>query len=233
MTVGTTDPLVSVIMPLYNCERYVGEALSSILEQTYKRTEIIVIDDGSKDAGAARVKDFGDKIRYEYQANAGIGSAHNRGFELATGSYIGFLDSDDLWTPSKLELQLTAMKADMHLDAVFGRVKQFHSPDLNEKQKSRIICPPETMPGYSASAMLIKREALLTVGRFDTKTKVGEFIDWFARAKEQNLKMQMLPDLVLKRRLHGDNTSMHHQRGGADFTKILKASIDRRRNQPQ
>jgi len=227
------DGLVSVIMPLYNAEPYVEAAIDSIFSQSYQNLEIIVIDDGSTDRGAERVKGFGDKVVFAQQSNLGISAARNRAIEMSTGDYVAFLDADDLWTPEKLEIQIAALQEDGTLDTVFGFAKQFFSPDLSEEAKKRLVCPPDAAPGYLASSMLIKRDSFLKVGLFDTSTKVGEFIDWFARAKEANLKIKMLPNLVLKRRIHEENTSLQHRRGGVDFTQILKASIDRRRQKEQ
>ena len=102
-------PLVSVVIPMYNVENYIGETLQSILNQTYKNIEIIVVDDGSKDKSAEVVKDYQQKnacIRYIFQENSGVSAARNRGIEEASGEYIAFLDSDDLWLESKIEKQL-------------------------------------------------------------------------------------------------------------------------------
>jgi len=98
--------LVSVVIPAYNSERFVDEAIESVLRQSHQRIEVIVVDDGSTDGTAARVRAYGDRVRYFHQANAGAGTARNRGLALATGDYIAFLDDDDVWQPEKLEVQL-------------------------------------------------------------------------------------------------------------------------------
>lgn len=101
--------LVSVIIPTYNRAHLVSDAISSVLKQTYKNYEILVIDDGSTDETEHVIKHFNDKIRYIYQENKGAGAARNRGLKEAKGSYIAFLDSDDLWLDFKLELQVAIM----------------------------------------------------------------------------------------------------------------------------
>jgi len=101
-----SGPVVSVVMPAYNAERFVGEALDSVLKQSHRRLEVIVVDDGSTDGTGARVRGYGDQVQYIQQINAGAGAARNRGLEAATGDYIAFLDADDLWRPEKLEVQL-------------------------------------------------------------------------------------------------------------------------------
>ena len=98
--------LVSVVIPAYNAGRYIDEALESVLGQTHRRVEAIVVDDGSTDDTRARVQAYGDRVRYLGQTNAGVGAARNRGLAAATGDFIAFLDADDVWRPEKLEVQL-------------------------------------------------------------------------------------------------------------------------------
>ncbi len=227
------NPLVSVIIPVYNCERYVAEAIDSVLSQTYNPIEIIVIDDGSTDGGADVVKRFGSKLKYEFRSNAGADAARNRGFDLAQGPFVAFLDADDLWIKNKLALQMDAFNKDPQIDVVFGHTKQFHSPDMDEEFKRKVLCPPDLMPGYVPSTMLVKRESFLKVGYFQTKRQVGEIISWYALAKEHSLRMLMLCDLVSLRRLHGTNLGIRHTKAASDYAHILKAVIDRKRQKMQ
>jgi glycosyltransferase involved in cell wall biosynthesis len=104
--VGRSGPLVSVIIPAYNAERFIDETLESVFKQTHDHLELILVDDGSTDGTGARVRAYGDRVRYIRQVNAGAGAARNRGLAVATGDYIAFLDADDLWRPEKLEVQL-------------------------------------------------------------------------------------------------------------------------------
>ncbi len=99
-------PLVSVIIPAYNAERYIEETLESVFKQTHDRLEVILVDDGSTDGTGARVRAYRDRVRYIQQANAGVGAARNRGLDAAAGDYIAFLDADDLWRPERLEVAL-------------------------------------------------------------------------------------------------------------------------------
>src|SRR5882757_4082321 len=107
-------PLVSVIMPAYNAEKYIAEAINSVKQQTYTAWELIVIDDGSTDNTAAIIKKYAgtdNRIMYTYQANGGQGKARNNGLKKATGEYVAFLDADDLWIPEKLNTQVEIMHA--------------------------------------------------------------------------------------------------------------------------
>lgn len=105
------DPLVSVVIPCYNAEKWIAETIRSVLHQSYANTEIIVIDDGSSDNSAAVVHSFGDKVRLETGPNRGGCAARNRGLEIARGEYIQFLDADDVLSKEKIELQLNSLKS--------------------------------------------------------------------------------------------------------------------------
>jgi glycosyltransferase involved in cell wall biosynthesis len=223
-----TDMLVSAIIPVYNAEPYLAEAIKSVLAQTYRPIEIIVVDDGSTDGSAHVAKRF-DQVRYQFQPNRGAGAARNRGAGLAQGSFLAFLDADDLWVEDKLARQMMAFEADSNLDMVFGYVRQFHSPELDEEEKKQRKILSEVMPGHHVGTMLIRRDAFFRVGSFRTDLEVGEFIDWHARATEMGLRSQMLPDVVMKRRIHTNNMMQRERGSQTDYVRILKASLDRRR----
>ena len=107
-----SEILVSVIIPLYNCERYISQAVESILNQTYKKIEIIVVDDGSTDFSLKVVKTFQDeRIKIISRENGGLAKARNSGITEAKGEIAGFLDADDYWHPSKIETHIRHFKA--------------------------------------------------------------------------------------------------------------------------
>jgi glycosyltransferase involved in cell wall biosynthesis len=115
-------PLVSVVVPVYNGERYIEDCLRSVLEQDYPALEVIVVDDGSSDGTEARVSAIGDaRVAFHRQANSGSAVARNRGVELARGEYIAFNDSDDLWAPHRLKQQVAFLRAQTDVHAVCGR----------------------------------------------------------------------------------------------------------------
>ena len=222
-----SDHFISVIIPVYNAEMYVAEAIESVIAQCYDPVEIIVIDDGSSDGSAEIAKKF-SAVVYEYQPNAGISAARNRGIEQAQGEFLAFLDADDIWVEEKLTLQLAAFEENSDLDIVFGHVQQFYSPELsipqNEKQSVK-----DLMPGYIPSTMLIKLKSLFRVGLFESEWKMGEFASWYLRSLEQGLQNVMLPDLVTLRRIHDANNGIQQRGSINDYVHIFKASLDRRR----
>lgn len=222
-----SNPLVSVVIPVHNGERYLGEAIESILAQTYRPLELVIVDDGSTDNTAAVCRRF-TGIRYIYQPHAGAAAARNRGVDAACGALLSFLDADDLWAPEKLPRQIAALDTDPRLDMVLGHVQQFHSPELDAPAKARIAGDGAVLAGH-VGTLLIRRAPFLRVGPFATEWRVGEFIDWFARAAELGLIHVTIPDVTLLRRLHTRNMMVRERQSTVDYVRILKAALDRRR----
>ncbi len=226
-SVAETAPLVSVVIPVYNCEAYLAEALDSVLAQTYRPVEIIVVDDGSSDRSASVAARYSG-VRCLTQPHAGAGAARNLGAASASGSFLAFLDADDLWVSDKLESQMAAFRASPALDMVSGYVRQFHSPELGADVKARLAGAGTVLPGH-VHTMLVKRSSFGRVGPLPTHWRLGEFIDWYATAKELGLNCVLVPKVVTLRRLHGSNMGIRERDARADYLKILKGVLDRRR----
>jgi glycosyltransferase involved in cell wall biosynthesis len=223
------NPLVSIIIPVYNGEHYLSEAIESVLVQDYNQIEVIVVDDGSTDDSAAIVKNY-EPLRYCFQPHGGIGTALNHGIKVARGSFFAFLDADDLWTNNKLISQMTVFKNNPKLDIVFGHVVHFFGHEMDEETRRTLKCSNESMPGYCKGSMVIRREAFLSVGPFATNWKLGDFFDWYLRAMEKGLKSLMLPEVVLRRRIHSSNKVIRDRNHQTDYIRILKAALDRQRH---
>jgi glycosyltransferase involved in cell wall biosynthesis len=223
------DGGVSVVVPCFNCQAYVGEALDSILRQTRKPDEINVVDDGSTDASAAEIARFGAHVRYVRQDNQGIGAARNRGIAMSTGALIAFLDADDLWPADSLAARMDPMARDAALAASFGHVEQFISPEIDAAARAQFQTPPTVQPGRLIGAMLIRRAVFGRVGLFDASLKVGETLDWTARLDENRVRTAMVDGIVLRRRIHGANTVATEKRLHSDYLRVLRATIARRR----
>jgi len=221
-------PLVSVIIPVYNNDKYLREAIESALHQTYEPIEIVVVDDGSTDSSGRVAKGFASAVRYIYQDNGGVSSALNRGIEASQGNFLSFLDSDDLWNNEKLMHQMAAFEEIPDTDMVFGHVKEFHSPELDEVQKKSLLIHDDAKPGIMKGCMLVKRYSFFRVGPFDTRWQVGDFLDWYARALEKRLKGSMLDEVVLLRRIHANNMGVRERKSRPDYVRIIKSSLDRR-----
>jgi glycosyltransferase involved in cell wall biosynthesis len=118
-------PLVSVVIPTYNTAKYISYTLDSVFQQTFKDYEVIVVDDGSTDNTKAVLKPYMQKVSYIYQENSGRSEGRNTGIKAASGKYIAFLDSDDLWTPTKVEEQVALMEKHQEIDFLFGDKQRF------------------------------------------------------------------------------------------------------------
>jgi glycosyltransferase involved in cell wall biosynthesis len=223
------NPLVSVMIGAYNAEPYLGEAIESALAQDYEPLELIVVDDGSTDGTADVARSFA-RVKLIQQANGGNGAARNRAVENASGDLYAFLDADDRFTPGKLTLQKAALDADPGLDMVFGHVREFLSPELDEETRASLRPPaPEPMPWTAPNLMLIRRGSFERVGPFTTAVRVGVTVDWFARAAEAGLRHTILPEVVLERRLHTQNNGLREAASRSQYVEVIRQAMERRR----
>jgi glycosyltransferase involved in cell wall biosynthesis len=228
-------PLISCIVPVFNGERYLREALDSIRAQTYRRLEIIVADDGSTDGTAAVVAGFGEHVRYLTQPNAGPAAARNLGLRAAQGDFVAFLDADDLWHPEKLARQMARFQARLDLDLCVTHVQNFWVAELAGEASGYRGHPrlAPAIPGYVCQALLTRRTLFDMVGAFNTGLPAGEDTDWFLHAAEHGAVMEILPEVLVYRRLHQTNISWGLTRVNSRerdvLLQVLKASLDRRR----
>jgi glycosyltransferase involved in cell wall biosynthesis len=219
-------------MPVRNGERYLAEAIESVLAQRPQPLEVIVVDDGSEDGTAAVVRRFDPHVRLLSQAGRGSGAARNAGLAASTASHVAFLDADDLWNPGKLAVQLAALSVDPRLDLVFGRTRQFITPDLDPASAARRAVSPRPVPAYLSGVLLARRGAFARVGGFREDVATAEFVDWMARARECGLRERMLEEVVLLRRIHASNHGIVRTHARVDYVRVLKAARDRRRTAP-
>lgn len=224
-----SSPLVSVMIGAYNARNYLGEAIESVFGQDHRPLELIVVDDGSTDGTGEVARAYGDRIRLVQQERGGNGAARNTAVSLARGAYFAFLDADDRFTAGKIARQLAALDADPALDMVFGHVREFVSPELDEEVKASIRTPAPISPWAAPNLMLIRRASFNRVGPFATDIRVGVTVDWYARATEAGLKALVLAEVVLERRLHTANNGIREHDALSNYIRVLKASIDRRR----
>lgn len=225
------SPLISIVMPVYNVERYVREAIMSIEQQTYLRREIICVNDGSTDGSRAILDSFGDSIvLVDSGVNEGIAAARNRGIAAAHGEYIALMDADDIALPKRLMAQYEYLREHPEVDVVFGRIECFLSPDLDLETRAKRYCPPGVMEGYISPTALMRRSVFDRVGLFDPKWRVGEFIDWFDRARQKGVICASVPEVVLRRRIHATNTGVRQRNDRVDYLRIVRAALERRRS---
>jgi glycosyltransferase involved in cell wall biosynthesis len=215
-------PSVSVVIPVFNAERYVAAALTSVLSQSVAPTEVIVVDDGATDRSLEEARRVADgRCHFVSQTRGGAAAARNAGVGRSSGSLLAFLDADDAWPPDTLRLQLSRLQDDAELDMVFGHYVSV-GPD------GALLADGEPRPGYSLGTMLIRRDSFLKVGPFATGWRVGEFLEWFARATELGLRHAMLPETLLHRRVHTSNLTGSDRAARVDYARIVREMAARR-----
>lgn len=214
---------VSVIVPMYNASRYLGEALESIRKQTVPVAEVIVVDDGSTDDSIRVAEGFREAVLVR-KAHTGICDTLNHGLARAVGGYLAFLDADDRWLPLKTEIQLAALQADPDLDVVFGHAERFQMTPAGEMALN-------VLPGLAKGCALFRRDAFERAGNFGVGTH--DFLDWYARAREAGLRFVTLAEVVYQRRIHGANDGVLNKDAQRKvYFTTLKAALDRRRAAP-
>jgi len=219
--------MISAIITTFNCEAYLGQAIESVLNQTLLPDEIIIVDDGSSDASAELVRRYGQRILYLWQANRGPGAARNLGVRVSRGDLLAFLDSDDLWLPRKLELQKAVLDKNSEIDLVFARMSQFRSLKTAAAGDQTYPVEDQGQPAPLISCLMARRTVFDRVGplRADLQT---EFVEWYLRVQQAGLRMLILDELLVRRRIHeGNFTKRHDVR--REYLLSLKASLDRRR----
>jgi glycosyltransferase involved in cell wall biosynthesis len=221
-----TDHSISVIIPAYNRETYLAEAIESVLLQSQPPAEIIVVDDGSTDHTGEIARSFGEKVTCITQENQGAGAARNAGLERAGGSYVAFLDSDDLWVGQKLEIQAGYLRAHPGIDMVFCHMRPFLSPEINEANRPKFDA--RETAASNVGSLLARREAFARAGLFSTARDVPEFFPWFAQACDAGLAHHTLPEVLLLRRVHLTNM-VHDPRFKLAYVRFLKQRLDDKR----
>jgi len=220
---------VSVIIPIFNCEAYLAEAVESVRRQAYPDLELIIVDDGSTD-GTARIAKglLNDSLRYVYQDNGGPSRARNRGLALAGGDVIGFLDADDLWPAGRLQRPMRVLDQDPSVDVVLGRTQLVrHVVGAGRDAPLEDCAPPFVL--LSPTAALFRRRAFERVGYFDDALRYGEDTDWFMRARESGVPILVQEDVVLRYRRHENNMTHGWNIKERRVMDVLKRSLDRRR----
>ena len=222
-------PRISVIIPLYNGERYIAQALDSVLGQSLMPFEIIVVDDGSTDGSCEILDTYGDRIVRVFQENSGTAAARNAGVKTSSGDMLAFLDQDDCWTEDKLKKQVSVLSNDPNAQIAWGLVQQFISPELSEKFRRRYRCQENPVSGYLPSALLIRRKAFEQVGPFHTRWKIGEWADWYARYTQSGILSKNVSVIVTYRRIHQGNKGITMIDDRKEYISLIRENLKRKR----
>jgi glycosyltransferase involved in cell wall biosynthesis len=216
---------ISVVIPARDRERYIAEAIESLLAQTLPPQEVIVVDDGSSDGTAAAAELLGAiVVRSE---GRGPAAARNLGARTARCELLAFLDSDDLATPRRLELQAEALTARPEIDGVVGRMESFVSDDSEPGLRARVVLPEGSPMAYLASTLLVRRQVFLDSGGFDDRLRAAEMIEWFGRTRT-TLRFAEIDAVVMRRRVHGGNNSLIAERMRREVLSVAHQAVLRR-----
>jgi len=221
-------PEVSVVIPTYNSARYLTEAIDSVLAQSFKDFEVLVIDDGSTDETESLIQRYGAEVRYVRQQNSGVAIARNRGIEQSRGRYVSFLDADDTWSASKLERQLAAMSENRQYRicysaftvvasdlAPIGVTRSCRQADALEDLllRGNVVATPSTVMG--------ERSLFIEAGGFDPA--LSQCADWDMWVRLAALSDFLYVDEPLVNyRQHGENMSRDATLLERDSLRVLE-----------
>jgi glycosyltransferase involved in cell wall biosynthesis len=222
MLTDARKPLVSVIIPAYNCARYIGAALDSVVSQIYDPMEIIVVNDGSTDDTAERVQSY-PGVKCFHQPNAGLPSARNTGIRAARGEYIALLDGDDIWPSNKLREQMEFIAAHPEVGLLFGNARRFSDdgwtePPLFERYAldkkffghDYLVLDPLTkllaMNFIPVGTVVVRKDWLYEAGLFDESLRRVEDWDIWLRVALRH-SMAYSPKVWKLKRVHSTNLS--------------------------
>ncbi len=198
---------ISAVIPVFNGEQFIAEAIESVYAQTRPVVEVIVVDDGSTDNTLEVVSRF-PEVRVIRQANAGPGAARNRAIEVAVGEYIAPLDADDLWPANRLEIMAAVLDSEPDVGNVVGLQRLRVEPgapipfwvpngDVDAARGEHLARP--------TGSMLTRRAVFGAIGLFAEELRHGEDTDWYLRAQDAGIQIRELDDVVLIRRIHHHN----------------------------
>lgn len=211
---------LSIIVPVYNTEHYLAEAIDSLLAQTRQIDEIIVVDDGSTDSSGEIAQSFAE-VKYHAISHGGPAAARNAGIALSSGDIIGFHDADDICFSHRIETQMKALSADMSKSFCLSMIQNFIEPG-QEVPQSRIsteLLSPRL--GFISSA-IVRRAVFDRVGLFNEEYMQGEDIEWMYRAKLEGEEYVLCEEVLIRRRLHEANISHEIAQGHKSLFKAIR-----------
>lgn len=219
---------VTAIIAVYNGEKYIVSAIESILEQTIKIDEIIIIDDGSSDNTLSLLSNLSlDNMIIVSQANKGQAKSLNKAIKMANSEYLSFLDADDLWMPNKTALQLSIFEQNKNTQLCFGHVEEFISPELSEIEKQKLVCSPYPRIGKMRQAMLVKKSIFQDFGFFP-ELPTMDFIAWYATNRTKIFFEEIVNEAIIRRRLHATNLSRRTEKN-AEIVHTFKSILQLKR----
>jgi glycosyltransferase involved in cell wall biosynthesis len=202
-------PRISCVVPVHDGEAYLTEAIDSILAQTYRPIEVVVVDDGSTDRSREIALGYGPPVRViERSACGGTAVARAAGAAAARGRLICFLDHDDLWHPRKLEHQFSHLEGPPRLDVSFCAIENFWEDEL-ERERELWTSAGRLRGTYLMTTALIRRSVLTRVP-LDTSRRHFDKVVWIQGLRSAGVAVGVLPDVLVHRRRHMTNATRTH-----------------------
>lgn len=222
------NALASVIVAVYNGERFLAEALDSVFAQDYRPMEVILVDDGSTDRTAEIARSF-NGVHYLYQDNQGLAAARNAGIRAARGEFIAFHDADDMMLPNKLSVQIQYLLHHPEIGCALCRQKILLEPGTSPPawlKPDPIYGDPGGIPPSSA---VIRRSEFDRAGGYDPSYRIAIGMEWLGRLRDHGVVVAVVPEILLVRRVHDSNMTHQNRKLRESLLRGLKGKIDRMR----
>jgi glycosyltransferase involved in cell wall biosynthesis len=217
---------VSIVIPVYNADRYISNAIDSALSQKYINAEIIVVDDGCTDNTREVISSYNDKVRYLYQENKGPAGARNLGIRASKSEYLAFLDADDVFFDDDIVYKcIHLLNEEKKAEILLGKI-QFQIEDVS---RNFFLNQGEPIPNTGFGGLVCRKSVFDLIGLLDESLIINEDLDWFFRVWEKGILTKFTNQTILFYRRHGQNiTSVMSDYYSSIFLKLLHASIKRR-----
>lgn len=228
---GDAAPLVSCVVPTFDAAEHLPGAIACLLAQTHRPIEIVVADDGSKDGTVAIAEAAGPPVRVVSQPTAGPAATRNLGIRSARADFLAFLDPDDRWLPEKLERQLARFAARPELDCSVTQVRIVWD-DADDPAAQALAGHPRAgvVAGYATPTLLARRRAFDRVGLLDEGRWFTDATEWFTRARDLGLVVELLEEPLVERHVHAANLTRRRAAESADeFLDLVRQRIAARR----
>lgn len=237
---------ISIVIPAYNEERFLAETIESVLAQTYREFELLILDDGSIDRTLEIAQSYARRdarVRVESHPNVGIGPTLNRGFALSANEWVAMIQADDVMMPMRFERQLAFLAAHPELDVAAGWCKHIDSegrligkgdsPLITHEAVQKLYAANELI-AFNCSTAIVRKSAVQAVGGYRSQFRVNEDADLWVRLLEAGYKILVQPEYLVKYRVHAGSVSIARARFIRQQARWVKdCMVRRRRSEPE
>lgn len=224
-----SNPLISIIIPVFNREKFIVESLESLLCDHFEPKEIIVVDDGSTDQTATILSEY-SQIKYLYQEHKGVAVARNTGIKASTGDFIAFHDSDNIWVPGRLKSSVEFFINHPEIDYIIGQMESFLDKGVSLPSQIKKEWMDKPQITLSTAVLVARRGCFDIAGLFNPQYCSSEDLEWFQRAADAGLTLGKIPAVFVKSRIHQSNISTIEAKNRAKrILMIMHQSVKRKK----